>query len=966
MRRGAPLLSRIVRTAAFAGFLVPQGEGTQRRDARGRATQAAVAEEERSFTAISHHPTPSRRERGERDARVAGRIRKHEVHRGRLLDLVENTYGGHCLSSIRAVARSRCGARVILALVLAALMAPVAAVDAAVPAVAAWWPETLLGVALGAALVALWLLRRRLQRSEASLALAETEWVQALDFAEDAMYLIDLDDRLVRGNQAFYRFLGRRPEEVIGERVMRLMHGADEDQPCPVCQARLDRRDAVFVKEAGDPVNRLKRPMEVVVKTIRGADGEPIGVLQVLRDLSRQRLAEQAIRESEERYRILSQAAFDGIAIHDGGKVVAFNPTLATMLGYTEKEVVGTSLLDYLNESAHALVSERFRNRITDPINLYLRRKDGSVLAAEVRARDLPFQGRLQRVVAVRDLRELEQARHELFAEKERLRVTLESIGEGVIVTDIAGRVQYLNPVAEAMLAISHGEAAGRPLGEFCRILDENGGAAADLVQSCLEQDAVTQSPHGCVLWRPDGREFAIEHSAGPIRDRTGQVTGVVLALRDVTEMRRLSRQLRHQASHDPLTGLINRSEFEQRLEQALASARDEAKEHALCYIDLDQFKMVNDTCGHAAGDQLLRQVAALVAARVRESDTVARLGGDEFGVLLTGCGLAEARKVADTLRQTIADFRFVWRDRSFDVGSSIGIAPLRAHSGSLADAMSTADAACYVAKDLGRNRIHVYEPDDAALARHHGQMVWAQRLSAAIKAGRLRLYSQPIVALGEGAAGPAWHEILVRMLDEDGQVVPPMAFIPAAERYNLMPVVDRWVVTATLAWMRGQGTSGRSPACAINLSGRSIGDDQFQQFVNSEIRASDVDPARVTFEITETAAIANFAQAQQFIVALKRLGCGIALDDFGSGLSSFAYLKHLSVDYLKIDGEFVRDMAGDPIDHAMVAAINQLGHVMGIKTIAEYVESEAVLARLREVGVDYAQGYALHRPAPL
>jgi diguanylate cyclase (GGDEF)-like protein/PAS domain S-box-containing protein len=520
--------------------------------------------------------------------------------------------------------------------------------------------------------------------------------------------------------------------------------------------------------------------------------------------------------------------------------------------------------------------------------------------------------------------------------------------------------------VAEKFLDCSETEVRKMELFNLCQIVDEtNGRASLDLVRMCLERGVVVMSKHNFLLIRRDGREFAVEHSAGPIRDRNGNVIGVVLALRDVSEMRNMARQLSYQATHDSLTGLLNRHEFERRLEYGLQSAKDGNKQHVLCYLDLDQFKVVNDTCGHVAGDQMLMQIATLIAPRVRDSDTLARLGGDEFGVLLEGCSLSKALEIAETLRQVVTDFRFAWGERTFDVGVSIGMSVIAADSGSVTEVLSAADAACYVAKDLGRNRIHVHQPDDAALVKHRSEMEWAQRLSGAIKENRLRLYGQPIVAL-QGGNDLVRHEILVHMLDENGKVVPPMAFIPAAERYNLMPLVDRWVLSKTLTWLQRESRVLSPIACSVNLSGRSLCDHRFHEFVMSEIRESGIDPAHIVFEITETAAVANFTHAQQFIAALKRIGCRFALDDFGSGLSSFAYLKHLPVDYLKIDGNFVRDMASDPVDYAMVEAINRLGHVMGIRTIAEYVESTAVLEKLRVLGVDYAQGFAISRPLPL
>ncbi|MGE5240366.1 MAG: EAL domain-containing protein [Bacteroidota bacterium] len=830
---------------------------------------------------------------------------------------------------------------------------------------ATWWFTVFLIVMLAIVFAALLRLGRRLRVSQASLARAEAEWAQALDSAEDAMYVVDLNERVVRANRAFCRFLGLEPHQVIGRNVMELIHDKDETGPCPVCQARLERRDAVFVKEADAPMNRWKRPLEIIVKIIRGG-GEPLGVLMVMRDLTRQREIESVVRDSEHRFRSLSQAAFEGIAIHDRGVIVDVNQTLAGMVGHEPADLIGASVLDLVASSARTDVANRFQHASDKPWEIEIRRRDDTTFDAEIRARDFPYLGRSMRVVAVRDITELKKAQQALFEEKERLMVTFRSIGDAVIVTDTDGRIQYLNPVAEKFLDCSETDARNTALSGMCRIVDEaDRQTPLDLARMCLERGAVVMSRNDCLLTRRDGREFAVEHTTGPIRDRNGNVIGVVLAVRDVSEMRHLARQLSYQASHDSLTGLLNRHEFERRLERALQGAKDDNRQHVLCYLDLDQFKMVNDTCGHVAGDQLLMQIAALVAPKVRDSDTLARLGGDEFGVLLEGCSLSKAIEIAETLRQVVRDFRFAWGGRTFDVGVSIGMAVITADSGSVTEALSAADAACYVAKDLGRNRLHVHQPDDVALARHRSEIEWAQRLSAAIKEDRLRLYGQPIVALQAGN-NLVRHEILVHMLDEDGQVVPPMAFIPAAERYNLMPAVDRWVLGATLSWMRRISRFASPMVCSVNLSGRSLCDHRFHEFVMSAIRDSGVDPARIVFEITETAAVANFAQAQQFIAALKRLGCRFALDDFGSGLSSFAYLKHLPVDYLKIDGNFVRDMAGDPVDYAMVEAINHLGHVMGIRTIAEYVESEAVLEKLRALGVDYAQGFAISHPLPL
>lgn len=430
------------------------------------------------------------------------------------------------------------------------------------------------------------------------------------------------------------------------------------------------------------------------------------------------------------------------------------------------------------------------------------------------------------------------------------------------------------------------------------------------------------------------------------------------------------TERLSYQATHDVLTGLVNRREFERRLEIALISARQEGRVHALFYLDLDQFKIVNDTCGHVAGDELLRQLTVLLQSKVRDTDLLARLGGDEFGVLLENCPLEQAQVVADLLRQTVKDFHFVWHNKPFVIGVSIGLVPLNQDCESLACVLSRADTACYTAKDLGRNRVHVYRAGDSELAVRQGEMNWVARITHAIEENRFRLFYQTIMPLADEDREGEHFEILLRMLDDDqGELIPPMAFIPAAERYNLMPSIDRWVVSTAfgLYWKIFPATVDvQRHTCTVNLSGPSLCDDHFLEFIKRQFQLYQVPCQHICFEITETAAITNLARATEFINALRVMGCRFSLDDFGSGLSSFTYLKNMAVDYLKIDGSFVRDMVDDPMDAAMVESINQVGHVMGLKTIAECVENEDVLARLREIGVDFVQGYAIKRPSPL
>ncbi len=468
-------------------------------------------------------------------------------------------------------------------------------------------------------------------------------------------------------------------------------------------------------------------------------------------------------------------------------------------------------------------------------------------------------------------------------------------------------------------------------------------------------------------LKRKDGHKMVVLENSRAVTGENGEVLYYEGTLTDITEAHELSKQLSFEASHDALTGLINRREFEIRLQRALDTSQATGATHAVCYLDLDQFKIINDTCGHIAGDELLRQLAQVLSAKVRANDCIARLGGDEFGILLHSCQLDDGINIAKNILKTIEQHQFVWGSNMFTAGGSIGLVPVTSGHRRLTTVLQAADAACYAAKDQGRNRVHVYQEDDTLVAQRHGEMQWVSRVKRALVENRFFLEGQPLVPVLGDRSAPCDYELLVRMRDESGRVVPPGAFLPAVERYNLSQRLDQWVINHVLEWVAAhRETRTRIARVYINLSGDSVGDPQLLDFIVAKLRETRVPPEKIGFEITETAAIGNLTRANQLINDLKKLGCTFGLDDFGSGVSSFAYLKALAVDHLKIDGLFVGNIVNDPIDYEMVRSITDIGHVMGKKVVAESVEHEAILEKLVKIGCDYAQGFAVGAPVPL
>lgn len=550
----------------------------------------------------------------------------------------------------------------------------------------------------------------------------------------------------------------------------------------------------------------------------------------------------------------------------------------------------------------------------------------------------------------------------------QHLHVTLESIIDGVVVCDEKGRITYMNSSAEQLLQLRLEQAKGRSVNDIVNMVkDTDTSVRVPVCQRALWEAREIPAEPGVSLINTSGDPIPVSVNAAPMWDRSGSVAGAVMVIRDVTEARRMAKELTFQAKHDSLTGLVNRTEFERIISLEIARASIKEQPCVLLYLDLDQFKVVNDTSGHVAGDQLLRQLAVILAEELRSSDVLARLGGDEFGVFLIGCDSKVAYQIAENLRRAVTGFRFVWDSSAFVVGVSIGMVEVDEHISSVVDLLSLADVACYAAKDAGRNRIELYRHDDAESQRRYSEMQWVSRIVRGLEENRFRLYRQSIVPLDRHAEAGEHFEVLIRMRDEDDRLVPPGAFFPAAERYGVTPNIDRWVLRHVLLWLDEHPAERRMLSlCSINVSGHTLADEHFLEYAESQLDAYLLPAEKLCFEITETAAISNLAVAKRFISRLKARGCRFALDDFGSGLSSFAYLKNLDVDFLKIDGMFVRDMIDDPIDRAMVKSINEIGQVMGMKTIAEFVENDEIRELLSDIGVDYAQGYGIHKPEPM
>ena len=741
------------------------------------------------------------------------------------------------------------------------------------------------------------------------------------------------------------------------------------------CTGEAIQTGAPFVLELqfrrpGGPLGWLETRGEV----IRNAQGQIAGLRGTAQDISARKQIESDLRKTQDFLaRAGDLAGVGGWEMDLADRSVFWSDAVCQIhgmpLGY--QPAINEAFVLY-DEASRPIMQAAVADTIAGgpgfDLELRIRRSDGEHRWIRTVGSVAFADGQAVRLMgAFQDVTEKVQQRQALAAQHEMLRVTLQSIGDAVITTDERGEITWMNPVAERMTGWLACEALGLPMQQVFHIVNEETRALMDNpVATCLALGETVGLANQTLLISRDGSEYGIEDSAAPIRSASGEALGVVLVFHDVSEQRRMSGEMTYRATHDALTGLVNRGEFETRLQRLLRKAHDEQSEHALLYIDLDQFKLVNDACGHAVGDQLLQQVSKLLTEVIRARDTLARLGGDEFAIILEHCTQAQAQQVAQKICDRMEVFRFMHEERRFRVGTSIGLVPVDRRWSSTAAIQQAADTSCYAAKEAGRNRVHVWFDTDVAMQARQLEMQWTSRIERALDDGGFVLFAQRIEPLKAHRAG-LHAEVLLRLKNEDGSLVPPGAFLPAAERFNLISRIDRWVLSRTVQWLQSLPEPQLVACLSVNLSGQSVGDRGFHTWA-CELLAGVGGSlcAKLCLEITETAVVTHLGDAAIFMRQLRAAGVKVALDDFGAGASSFGYLKSLPVDYLKIDGQFVRNLVTHALDDAAVRCFVDVARVVGVQTVAEFVEEPAVLRRLDEIGVDYAQGYLLHRPAPL
>jgi diguanylate cyclase (GGDEF)-like protein/PAS domain S-box-containing protein len=800
---------------------------------------------------------------------------------------------------------------------------------------------------------------------------------------ENAANIVTVTD--ARGNVLYVSpaceaILGRSPDELLGHGAYEWVHPDDVlTTKRAFGQLRDEIGSQITVRYRYRHKDGSWRVLEAIGKSRLDRDGHYLAVVSA-RDVTEREQAADALRMSQDRlHRAL---AATGLGLWDWDV-----PSGSIYVDGRSADILGHPR-DNLNAGVHRLIEIIHPDdavRVARLIEAHLKGEgefyeyDARILTQQRDWRWVRSRGQvterddaglpLRVTGTVKDIDAEQRMQSHLESANTQIELLLKATDEGIVGLDAKGQCIFANPAAATMLGIPLGEILHRDLYRLVRHTRESGEAFTpenSPIYRCIRERTAFRGSDE-FFWRTDGQNLPVEYSVSPLNELGNG--GAVLVFRDVSEKRSLAQQLHYQALHDPLTGLNNRRGFEARLTQLLTSARLHGREHALCYVDLDHFKLVNDTCGHAAGDELLRQLPNVLQPLVRRNDAIARLGGDEFAILLEDCPLDQAAKVAHSVRDAIRDFRFVWQYRTFTIGASIGVVGITSESQGLVSVLGAADTACYVAKDQGPNSVHISYPHDLAIIRRRGEMRWVARLKAALEENQFRLHYQSIARLEQPDAPATHHELLLRLVDGKDDLILPGAFLQAAERYQLMRAIDHWVIEHAVRHLGAHVAPDarfREHRFGINLAGESLRDSQLLEYIRQTLERHAVPAEMLYFEITETSAISNLGAAIDFLRGLKEMGCQLALDDFGSGMSSFSYLKHLPVDYLKIDGGFIKDLVRSPVDRSIVQAVTSVAREMGIETVAEYVESREILDHLVPMGVTYGQGHAIARPQPL
>ncbi len=808
-----------------------------------------------------------------------------------------------------------------------------------------------------------WLLKKRHGQRMAAL---EHRSRLLVEQAATGMAFLDSSGKWVHANPSFLSFLGIDRSRLKGRSLVSLVY--PDDMPCLPDLSRFKIGGQPFVEElrfAGPEgsIRWARLTLSLIEPQLYLIQIDPI---QATKD------AEKALQENRRRLELAVTAGGVGIwQYHLGRDELLWDDKMYELYGVTPGgETEGTLAMwsDRVHPDDLPAANEALAKAIDEQgeldIGFRVFRPDGERCFMRAKAVYLPGDGDGMVLGTNWDITAEQAMQASLAREKEQLRVTLSSIADAVIATDHNGIITFMNPIAESLTGWREKEACGQHVDSVLVLsTEERRGPKISPVSVALNGGDVCFLREGSFLLSRDGSRYEIQDSAAPLKDNAGVVTGAVMVFRDVTTRRAMQKKLRYHATHDSLTGLTNRREFENILQLTLDER--EKEQGMLCFIDLDRFKVVNDTAGHVAGDALLRECARVIARQIRDGDVLARLGGDEFGLLLRGCPADQAVQIAERLIQALDEMRFAWKDSLYDIGGSVGLVQLDENVATVEEAMSRADVACYAAKHRGRGQVSVYTPDDSEASRRHVELQMAAGLRESLEANRFLLFAQEIRPIANPDC-PGHYEILLRLRDRNGDILNPGAFIPAAERYQMMPHIDRWVLTQLLVKLGEQLLAYPKLNLAINLSATSLDDPSFIPFLDELLAATPVPPQRLTFEITETTVVNQLSTASEVLSRLREQGCKVALDDFGSGFSSFNYLKHFPVDFIKIDGSFVRNLMFSSVDHTIVESINEVAHRLGVKTVAEYVEDDALIPVLQKAGVDYVQGYAIGRPQPL